>query len=72
MRCTESYRLRFELIGQSDQYSFTALTLSATVDGATVADVFVRIPEKPQDDECSSSRSPARAHLPFCQLFLQS
>jgi hypothetical protein len=32
-----------KLHGLTNQYSFTALTLSATVDGATVADVFVRI-----------------------------
>ena len=32
-----------KLHGLTNQYSFTALILSATVDGATVADVFVRI-----------------------------
>ncbi|MCO6388718.1 DUF262 domain-containing protein [Paracoccus sp. M683] len=32
-----------KLHGLTNQYSFTALTLSAMVDGATVADVFVRI-----------------------------
>mgnify|MGYP006289293735 FL=1 len=31
------------LHGLTNQYSFTALTLAATADGATVADVFVRI-----------------------------
>lgn len=32
-----------KLHGLTNHYRFTALTLSATVDGATVADVFVRI-----------------------------
>lgn len=32
-----------KLHGLTNQYSFTALTLSAAVDGATVADVFVRV-----------------------------